>query len=750
MFHCSFQPSRPRTFNKPRYFRIKATSSSSPVQDFPSNELDISFQPIQNSVDLQSSGHQKFFPIDPTFPSNYISTTKYTLTNFLPKSLLGQFRRFANIYFLITAILQCFPVISPLNPFSAVSPFVLVITLSLLREAVEDYDRYKSDLETNRSSCNVLCNGVPLPHHWNDVQVGNLLLIKDEEPFPADLILLACDHNLGVCYIETSSLDGEKGLKAKNSLKETETVKSTENLKELSEWEIECPVPDAMIYQFQGTIHLKRTGSRLMLNQRQFLPRGARLKNSNWVIGIVIYTGFDTKVMRNSEKSKIKVSNIEKKTNKYLLFVLVFELACCVTSAVGFMIWKAVNFDGHWYLNQDYDDIPLVSDGILTFLTYFLLNNTMIPISLIVSLEFVKVAQAFFINQDEDLFTEASKRSCKARTSSINEELGQVEYIFSDKTGTLTCNKMQFKSLIAGANIYGSQRSLFPDSNTSRSSVSVISKNSVFAPEQAKLVPPNMKSSLNLKRGSTPLKRAKPGIPKGGIVDERSNIIYEFNDTRLRKLIKAGTGNSMEMEGFPVRFNDRSGQTVFEINNQKELVHEMLQMMATCHECIIERKKETGYIHYQGQSPDEIAIVDAARHLGFKFLGNDQKTISLDILENNKELELLQSFEFNSNRKRMSVIVREKNILKLYMKGADSKIKERLDTTAKQPFLKSVEEKLDVLSKIGMRVLCFAMRVVSVEEYEEFLKQVRTLETAAEREEEIRKSDKFWGVMSKV
>jgi len=315
-----------------------------------------------------------------------------------------------------------------------------------------------------------------------------------------------------------------------------------------------------------------------------------------------------------------------------------------------------------------------------------------------------------------------------------------VEYIFSDKTVTLTCNKMQFKSLIIGASIYGSQKSLFPNSYTSRSSVS--HNNSLLINnEHMKLVPPNMKSSLNLKRGSTPMRKPKTGALKGGIIDERSHIIYEFNDTRLRKLIKSGSGYcmEMEMEGFPMKFFDRSGQKVFEINNQKELIYEMLQIMAICHECIIEKKKDNGYIHYQGQSPDEIAIVDAARHIGFKFLGNDQKTISLDILETNKEIEVLQSFEFNSNRKRMSMIIREKSLLKLYMKGADSKIKEKLDSSMKQVFLKSIEEKLDVLSKIGMRVLCFAMRIISVEEYEEFLKKVKAIDINANREEEISK-----------
>ena len=266
-------------------------------------------------------------------------------------------------------------------------------------------------------------------------------------------------------------------------------------------------------------------------------------------------------------------------------------------------------------------------------------------------------------------------------------------------------------------------------------------KNSVMQANHAKLVPPLMKSSLTIKRGSSinSAFRKKPNTPKagGGIIDERSNLIYEFKDARLRKLIR-GPIDSIEMEGFPVKFMDRSGgDTVFEILNQKELVYEMLQMMSTCHECIIEKQSENAYIHYQGQSPDEIALVDAARHLGFKFLGNSQQKVIIDILENNKELEMLHSFEFNSNRKRMSIIIKDKSVLKLYMKGADSKILEKLDKQAKQPFLKSIEDKIDVLSKIGMRVLCFAMKIISVEEYEEFLKKIKDIPSTKDREVEI-------------
>lgn len=129
--------------------------------------------------------------------------------------------------------------------------------------------------------------------------------------------------------------------------------------------------------------------------------------------------------------------------------------------------------------------------------------------------------------------------------------------------------------------------------------------------------------------------------------------------------------------------------------------------------------------------------MDAVRHLGYKFLGISNSFIQIEILGNIKEVELLHTFEFNSDRKRMSMLIKENGILKLYMKGADSKIKEKLNATIYQPFLKSIEERIDLLSKKGYRILCFAMRVVTIEEYEEFLKKLEAAKSLPNREAEI-------------
>ena len=186
------------------------------------------------------------------FPSNHISTAKYNAITFIPKALLIQFKRYANIYFLVVAILQSIPAISPLNPISAIAPLIFVITLSVIREGLEDLARYRSDLETNGQKTRVFRDGQLKEIDWKDVYVGDIVQVKDREFFPADIVVLHSSDPKGNCFIMTSSLDGEKNLKPRFAKEETQGMVSPAGIN--ISGQITCAPPNPDLYSFRGQL----------------------------------------------------------------------------------------------------------------------------------------------------------------------------------------------------------------------------------------------------------------------------------------------------------------------------------------------------------------------------------------------------------------------------------------------------------------------------------------------------------------
>ncbi|XP_006338563.1 probable phospholipid-transporting ATPase 8 isoform X1 [Solanum tuberosum] len=613
------------------------------------------------------------------YRGNYVSTTKYTAINFIPKSLFEQFRRVANIYFLVVACVS----FSPLAPYTASSilaPLLVVIGATMAKEGIEDWRRKRQDIEANNRKVNVYTENHTFQEtRWKSLRVGDLIKVYKDQYFPTDLLLLSSSYEDGICYVETSNLDGETNLKVKHALNITSSLQddgSFQNFKGV----VKCEDPNEDLYTFIGTLYYDNQQNPLSV--QQILLRGSKLRNTDYVYGVVIFTGHDTKVMQNSTDPPSKRSGIEKRMDKiiYVLFGTLITIA--FIGSIFFGIETKNDISGgklrRWYLRPDktsvfYDPKRATLAAFFHFLTALMLYGYLIPISLYVSIEIVKVLQSIFINQDREMYYEERDKPAHARTSNLNEELGQVDTILSDKTGTLTCNSMEFvKCSIAGV-AYG--------------------------------------------RVVTEVERALAKQKRDGAqeVGDTSNDVKESTDPAVN--------SEKSIKGF--NFKDErimNGQWVHEPN--RDMIQKFFRVLAICHTVIPDVNKKTGEISYEAESPDEAAFVIAARELGFQFFERTQNRITLHELDHqsgkmvDRSYQLLHVLEFSSSRKRMSVIVKNaENQLLLLSKGADSVMFEQLSKDGRV-FEGITREHLKQYAEAGLRTLVVAYRELDEKEFQ--------------------------------
>uniref|UniRef100_A0A8C4SP12 Phospholipid-transporting ATPase n=1 Tax=Erpetoichthys calabaricus TaxID=27687 RepID=A0A8C4SP12_ERPCA len=382
--------------------------------------------------------------LPPKFCDNRIISSKYTIWNFLPKNLFEQFRRIANFYFLIIFLVQVI-VDTPTSPVTSGLPLFFVITVTAIKQGYEDWLRHKADNEVNKYPVTVLENGKRNRKESKNIKVGDIVEVTEDETFPCDLILLQSSRDDCTCFVTTASLDGESNHKTHFTVcdrweKEISFLSAT----------IECEQPQPDLYKFVGRIHIYKEGQDSTvrsLGPENLLLKGATLKNTKKICGAAVYTGMETKMALNYQGKSQKRSAVEKSINAFLIVYLCLLLSKALVCTTLKYIWQNKYGDDELWYNQKtqkekktYMFLRIFTD----FLSFMVLFNFIIPVSMYVTVEMQKFLGSFFITWDRDFFDPEIQEGALVNTSDLNEELGQVEYIFTDKTGTLTQNNMEF------------------------------------------------------------------------------------------------------------------------------------------------------------------------------------------------------------------------------------------------------------------------------------------------------------------
>lgn len=382
-----------------------------------------------------------------TYVNNRIRTTKYTLLNFVPRNLFEQFHRVANLYFLFLVVLNWVPLVEAFQKEITMLPLVVVLTIIAIKDGLEDYRKYKIDKQINNLVTKVYSRKEKkyVDRCWKDVTVGDFIHLSCNEVIPADMVLLFSTDPDGICHIETSGLDGESNLKQKQVVRRYAEQDSEVDPEKFSS-RIECESPNNDLNRFRGFLEHSNK-ERVGLSKENLLLRGCTIRNTEAVMGIVVYAGHETKAMLNNSGPRYKRSKLERRANTDVLWCVLLLVIMCLTGALGHGIWLS-RYENIPFFNIPEPDGHIISPvlaGFCMFWTMIILLQVLIPISLYVSIEIVKLGQIYFIQSDVDFYNEKMGSTVQCRALNITEDLGQIQYLFSDKTGTLTENKMVFR-----------------------------------------------------------------------------------------------------------------------------------------------------------------------------------------------------------------------------------------------------------------------------------------------------------------
>ncbi|KAK2955389.1 phospholipid-transporting P-type ATPase [Blattamonas nauphoetae] len=425
--------------------------------------------------------------IGQNYPLNAIRTTRYTPLTFLPKNILEQHRKLSNVFFLFTMIVNILPWFIIYNPVTSIFPYVFVLGVTMVKDAFEDIKRWRNDSTVNSQPVMAFRDSKFVHIKTKDLQVGDYIILESNSEVPADCILLSTSNEYGVAYINTMNLDGETNIKIKqshpaildklglvigpdvilrdeitpNQFYGTET-KGVQLGDTLSKWKATvrtCP-PNRHLSNFTATIDfVEETQIRTVsLGEPHFLLKGSFIKTTNYSLGLVVFTGPETKIRLNTEKPTSKTTSLQLSMNRVLMMVfLVLMVLILLFSTLSHVMKFKAKAHPYLFLHE-----PHFFSFLVDVISFYVYSSYAIPMSLFVTIEVGHAIQTVFLQMDEKMMEPADPKKSEngerngtiVRSSELTDELGVIDHIFTDKTGTLTANEMIFKLCTIGTEKY--------------------------------------------------------------------------------------------------------------------------------------------------------------------------------------------------------------------------------------------------------------------------------------------------------
>ncbi|XP_063355735.1 probable phospholipid-transporting ATPase VD isoform X2 [Pelmatolapia mariae] len=783
----------------------------------------------QRTVFPRNGLHQQDYErVSRNYKSNAISTTKYTLLTFIPMNLFEQFHRAANLYFLFLTLLNWVPVVEAFQKEITMIPLLVVLIIIAIKDALEDFRRYLFDKKVNNNVVRVFCGTQKsyVDQCWKNVQVGDFVHLSCNEIIPADMLLLYSSDPRGVCYIETANLDGETNLKQRQVVSDF-PLQGEEFTPESFHSRIECENPNNDLSRFRGYME-HSNGVRVGLHSGNLLLRSCTIRNTETVVGIVVYAGHETKAMMNNSGPRYKRSKLEKHLNTDILWCVVLLFIMCLTAAIGHGLWVSSFKESIFQVDTE---TPPALAGFYIFWTMVIVLQVLIPISLYVSIEIVKLGQIYFIHNDLSMYNEQLDSRIQCRALNITEDLARRLEVYESENTETAVRSVTLKSGYSGKSL--SCRSL----SCNRSSVSLHTltaepmeedrlsghiqpRTGAFCSRMAKEVVPDpalgrkLNWLTNHSSSETPSSMeltyitdfflalaicnsvvvSSPNQPRHVIPEERTplksleevKLMFQrfsfspfsaLSPSQIKgspysfksRLFIRGKGGSLTLSTPVSNTTDMSGssqendskpdlsareeeeQDVEDQETEDDLkdtqtnpdeARQSMQDLTRQVECVEEITDE---LVYEAESPDEAALVHAARAYRCTLRGRSAESLLVDLPGiGSLAIQLLHILPFDSNRKRMSVVVRHPltGQVVIFTKGADSVIMDLAESPTDQTEVYShIKEKtqkhLDAYAREGLRTLCIAKKVLKEDEYDLWLKAHMLAESSIENREEL-------------